>query len=279
MTANTAEDHEGKVVMPSKTRPRKFTARPPGTGEALRAVSAPVTEPIPTPAARARTATEDKLWEVLHSHPNSTAAELSVAAGIGKSTAAKILAVWGADGSVMRIGGIAEGSRRAADRWTIIDTDIDIDNPADAAFAEALIDAPAFTDAANVSEAANASEGDDHSGIGSNTNESGVEDTVEPAADAMVEGATADSAAETAPQKPPRLMPGMLRGMVEDFLGEHRGEEFSSSQIGTALGRSSGAVHNALETLVKTGSAVKTQDVPKRFTAAPQQEPTITAAN
>lgn len=262
--------------MPSKTRPRRFTARPPGTGEALQAGSAPVTEPTPTPAARARTAAEDKLWEVLHSHPNSTAAELSVAAGIGKSTAAKILAVWSAEGSVMRIGGIAEGSRRAADRWTIIDTDVDIDTPADAAGAEALIDAPTSTDTA---KAANASEGDDHSGVGCNMNESGVDDAVEPAADAVVEGDTADGAAETAPQKPPRLMPGALRGMVEDFLGEHRGEEFSSSQIGTALGRSSGAVSNALETLVKTGYAVKTQDAPKRFTAAPQQEPALTAAN
>jgi len=251
--------------MPSKTRPRTFTARTPGTGEALQAGSAPVTEPMPTPVARARTAAEDKLWEVLHSHPNSTAAELSVAAGIGKSTAAKILAVWGADGSVMRICGIAEGSRRAADRWTIIDTDIDIDNPADAAFAGALIDAPASTD---TTEAANVTEGDEHRSIGCNQNESGVDDTAEPAAIAMAEGDMADSAAETAPQKPPRLTPGALRGMVEDFLGEHRGEEFSPNKIGKALGRSSGAVNNALETLVKTGYAVKTHDAPKRFTAA-----------
>lgn len=257
--------------MPSKTCPRQFTARTPGTSDAVRAVSEPVTELTPTPAARARTAAEDKLWEVLYSCPDSTAAELSVAAGIGRSTAAKILAVWGADGSVMRTCGIAEGSQRAADRWTIIDTDVDIDNTADAKFAEAPIDAPVVTDTA---KAANATEGDDHSSIGSHKDESGVDEAAVSAADAMAEGDTADSAAQTATQKTPRLTSGALRGMVEDFLGEHRGQEFSASTIGKALGRSSGAVNNALETLVKIGYAVKTQDAPKRFTAAPQEEPT-----
>jgi biotin operon repressor len=251
--------------MPSKTGPRTFTAGKPGTGDALRAVSEPVRELTSTPPARARTAAEDKLWEVLHAHPDSTAAELSVAAGIGKSTAARILAVWGAEGSVMRTCGIAEGSRRAADRWTIIDTDVDVDSRADAEFAEAPIDAPA---------AADATESEDHSSIGSDKNESSVDNAAEPVADAMAEGDTVDSAAQTATQKPPRLTPGALRGMVEDFLGEHRGQEFSASAIGKALGRSSGAVNNALETLVKIGYAVKTQDAPKRFTAAPQEEPT-----
>src|SRR5437879_1774482 len=70
-----------------------------------------------------RTAAEDKLWETLHSHPNGTAAELSAAAKIGKSTAQKILVRWAADGSVTRTSGIAAGGRRAADLWAITDTD------------------------------------------------------------------------------------------------------------------------------------------------------------
>lgn len=258
--------------MPSKTYPHKFTACKPGTGEASQTVSESVTESTPTPAVRARTAAEDKLWEVLHAHPNSTAAELSVAAGIGKSTAGKILAVWGAEGSVMRTCGITEGSGRTADRWTIIDTDVDIDSTAGVEFAEAPSDTSAFTDVAN------AAEGEDHSSIGSHQNESGAHNAAKPAAEALVEGDTVNSAAQTATQRPVRLTSGALRGMVEDFLGKHRGQEFSPSMIGQALGRSSGAVNNALETLAKTGYAIKTQDAPKRFTAAPQ-EPVTSAAD
>ena len=72
-----------------------------------------------TVAANIRTHTEDKLWEALRATPNSTAADLSVAAKIGKSTAQKILVKWADDGSVTRTAGIAKGGRRAADLWTI----------------------------------------------------------------------------------------------------------------------------------------------------------------
>src|SRR6476661_2494250 len=71
-----------------------------------------------TGATTARTETEDKLWEALRANPNSTAADLSTDAGIGRSTAAKILARWANEGSVTRTSGIAEGGRRAADLWS-----------------------------------------------------------------------------------------------------------------------------------------------------------------
>jgi len=63
-----------------------------------------------------------------------------------------------------------------------------------------------------------------------------------------------------------RLPPGGLRGMVEDWLRDHAGEEHSPSTIGRALGRSPGAVANALNKLVADGYAVQTRDKPKRFT-------------
>ncbi|MGH3693791.1 MAG: hypothetical protein ACRDRX_07350 [Pseudonocardiaceae bacterium] len=65
-----------------------------------------------------------------------------------------------------------------------------------------------------------------------------------------------------------RLPPGGLRGLVEDWLRDHPGERFSPSAIGKALGRSSGAVANALDKLVADGYAAQTCDKPKRFTAA-----------
>lgn len=104
--------------MSSKTRTRKprTTATTATTTRALRSV------PDRPTTATARTDTEDKLWAELHTNPNSTAADLSAAATIGKSTAQKILVKWESDGSVTRTAGIAEGGRRAADLWAIVDT-------------------------------------------------------------------------------------------------------------------------------------------------------------
>ena len=105
--------------MSNKTRTRKTrTTSPTGSSRNLRSV------PDQGTAAKGRTDTEDKLWTVLHAHPNSTAADLASTAKIGKSTAAKILVKWAKDGSVTRTPGIAEGGRRAADLWAITDTDV-----------------------------------------------------------------------------------------------------------------------------------------------------------
>src|SRR3954470_24495583 len=54
------------------------------------------------PTARPRTAAEDKLWAALSAHPATPAAELATAAGIGRSTAAKILARWATSNLVTR---------------------------------------------------------------------------------------------------------------------------------------------------------------------------------
>jgi len=53
-------------------------------------------------AARPRTAAEDKLWRALGAQPATTAGELATAAGIGRSTTAKILARWATAGLVTR---------------------------------------------------------------------------------------------------------------------------------------------------------------------------------
>ncbi|RKT69494.1 hypothetical protein DFJ66_2724 [Saccharothrix variisporea] len=76
-------------------------------------------KPSATEKARVRTETEDKLWQAMLDKPDATAAELSTAAGIGKSTAPKILIRWLEAGLVTRMSGIADGGRRAADRWSI----------------------------------------------------------------------------------------------------------------------------------------------------------------
>ncbi|WP_345605044.1 hypothetical protein [Pseudonocardia adelaidensis] len=61
-----------------------------------------------------------------------------------------------------------------------------------------------------------------------------------------------------------RLPKGGLRGQVEDYLADTPGEH-SPIQIGKVLGRSSGAIANALESLVGSGGAVRTWERPRRY--------------
>ncbi|MFD3430749.1 hypothetical protein [Nocardia fluminea] len=110
-------------------------------------------------------------------------------------------------------------------------------------------------------------------------------DTTPP--DTAVAAPTADEPADPAPVTPTpvtptpdddpaadeqelvvRLPAGALRGQVEDFLRDHPEEEYSPHQIGKALDRSSGAVHNALVKLTKDGTARQTSTAPKKFALA-----------
>ena len=68
-----------------------------------------------------------------------------------------------------------------------------------------------------------------------------------------------------------RLPPGGLRGMVEDYLREHPDQAFGPSELGKKLGRSGGAVANALVKLVEAGTAVCAQAKPLRYTLAPAE--------
>ena len=69
----------------------------------------------PTPATPATEA----LLGALADRPGATATELAQAAGIGRSTAAKLLATLAGQGRVLRQPGGHHDGRRAADRWTL----------------------------------------------------------------------------------------------------------------------------------------------------------------
>jgi predicted transcriptional regulator len=210
-----------------------------------------------TAVTTACTETEHRLWEALHANPNSTAAELSTDAGIGRSTAAKILARWANKGSVSRTPGITEGGRRAADLWSISDPE-----------APSVTAKAAETEHADTDENATTAPSDIRTHI-TDTDETMADGDSpdEVTADAAVPTAEGKDTLEDGQQKMRRLPSGGLRGLVEDWLRDHPGEEFSPNAIGKALGRSSGAVANALDKLVAAGYAAQTQDKPKRFTA------------
>jgi hypothetical protein len=69
----------------------------------------------PTPATPATEA----LLGALADRPGATATELAQAAGIGRSTAAKLLATLAGQGQALRQPGGHHDGRRTADRWTL----------------------------------------------------------------------------------------------------------------------------------------------------------------
>jgi len=76
---------------------------------------------------------------------------------------------------------------------------------------------------------------------------------------------------DTVPTDKERLPKGGLRALVEEYLTDHPGEDFGPAKIGQVLGRSGGAVNNALEKLVADGYAIKTCEAPKRFVINPDR--------
>jgi hypothetical protein len=299
--------------MSTKTRTRTTSTRAAGATTGTTG-SAPTLRPVPdpdtAPVAAGRT-TEDKLWAALHAHPNSTAADLSTTAGIGKSTAAKILARLAGEGSVTRTSGIADGGRRAADLWAITtaadttadspaDTvapdrveqdDVDpvvVDDPATADNPEATHTTPADgvhpepTDPTPTDDAPASADTEPDTATapdvqGAAAPEVAATVAAEPVTDPTVSTAEGGASAATADGdgagvKAARLAPGALRGMVDDHLRDHPGQEFSPVEIARELGgKSTGAVSNALDKLVEDKIAVQTKDRPRRYALAPTE--------
>jgi predicted transcriptional regulator len=70
-------------------------------------------------SAPAPTSSADLLLGALADRPGATAAELAEAAGLGRSTVAKLLASLAAGGQVVRQPGGHQHGRRSADHWTL----------------------------------------------------------------------------------------------------------------------------------------------------------------
>ncbi|MEU4252459.1 hypothetical protein AB0F15_34155 [Amycolatopsis sp. NPDC026612] len=173
---------------------------------------------------------ETKVRRALEANPGTTAAKLASAAGVGRSTATKILSRWANEGVVTRTTG---KDQSVPVTWTITTT---------------------------VQEA-EAAPGDADEGIADSSPTTDL-DSHDTTGQATPEVPTADT------PKQERLPKGALYELVREFLHEHPGEEFGPVKIGTELSRSSGAVNNALEKLVTNGVATKTCEAPKRFTSS-----------
>ncbi|MEV6906003.1 hypothetical protein [Amycolatopsis sp. NPDC051071] len=276
------------------------TAPAPDTAEGdrhLRAVAdAPGQQNVPT--------TEDKVREALTDNPGATTAAVAMTAEVGRSTAAKILARWGRDGTAIRTAG--DGPRNP-DTWTLTPSDRATAAPSTE---DAQPDATAAGDTAEntgtpeeratVGDATAAQETETPTGPEpADDTEPTATDTTDyeapPSADAETDddgtttpppGTPADGVTKTEAEPSPagpstatgtvradtdRLPKGGLRALVEEYLTDHPGETFGPATIGKELRRSGGAVNNALEKLVADGYARRTCEAPKRFAINPDK--------
>ncbi|WP_439382123.1 MarR family transcriptional regulator [Amycolatopsis lexingtonensis] len=191
---------------------------------------------------------EPKVRRALEANPGATTAALASVAGVGRSTASKLLSRWAAEGLVTRTAG---KDQSVPVTWTLRD-DAQNDKAAEVATTEEAAAETADQRTEEPTAETDARE-DDRSPVPDS-------DVGTACAPATSEAATAD-----APKKE-RLPKGALYDMVLGFLQTHPGEEFGPAKIGAELARSSGAVNNALEKLVINGLATKTCEAPKRFT-------------
>jgi predicted transcriptional regulator len=193
----------------------------------------PKAKRVPEPQADtepATTSADDRVWQALRANPGTTAAEIAVAAGVGRSTATKALARLATEGSAVRTSG---PTPRAADRWQAADEPATDSKPPVPSVAP---DAPTTAKKAT--------------------------------ADTRSHGPRSTAGSTTTGTKSSRLRPGELHGMVEDFLTERPNMEFTPGDIGRKLNRSSGAVANALVKLTEKGVAALVCDRPRKYQAA-----------
>ncbi|MFD7013519.1 helix-turn-helix domain-containing protein [Streptomyces sp. NPDC059928] len=209
----------------------------------------------------------------------ATAAELALAAGLGRSTASKALTTLEQHGLAHREPGGHDGPHRTPDRWQRVQTNPTPDADAkDTATAEPANDspdpaeAPARDAADTVSEAAPqtaAPTADTPAPDSAAAPTPGVGDATEKTSEGEAAGDELTTAPAAQPAPTPgqrvRLAPGGLRQMVIAHLTAHPDEAFTATRISRAIEKSSGAIANCLTTLVKQQIAQQVSDTPRTY--------------
>ncbi|MFI6350232.1 hypothetical protein [Streptomyces sp. NPDC050560] len=223
-----------------------------------------------------------------------TVAELAPIAGVTASSVRKALSQLEARGLAVHTPGRRDGGRRLSNRWRAVPGEAGADAteaPADAQadprtatsasqnttddggettaapdghttsderlarLPEAEVPRPRSVDIQPVSTA--------NSPAGTAQAEAGARDSVaaEPAPAAQAAGASGERPTGGVG----RLAPGALRELVIGHLRAHPGEAFTATKISRVIERSSGAIANALVTLVKQGLAEQVSDAPRTY--------------
>jgi DNA-binding MarR family transcriptional regulator len=203
----------------------------------------------------------EAILDALRRHPDSTAAELAEAAGIGRSTASKALAVLEAEGHATRQQSAPQpGAKHAPDRWTLA-------SQATAGTAEphgkpAHRPEPNNEPPAAEQSAATPVDGADQPNDTGASRPAGAPPHHGPT---IVETGRTDRLSADQPAAGSRLRPGELRSLIHTFLAKRPGQQLTPTRIGKELGRSAGAVGNALATMTDAGEVTQTSAKPRKY--------------
>ncbi|MEY9963361.1 hypothetical protein ABIA33_001394 [Streptacidiphilus sp. MAP12-16] len=282
------------------------------------------------------------LYEAVLAQPGSSAAALASAAGIGRSTAGKVLTVMESQGLIRREVGGNEDGRRQPDRWNTTGESNPTTNAREGRQGEETqppVDQQEVTEGQPLTNTSSPDFGDDqltgdagpHDGpeadrLGDRASSPGsgvtaAEDDVQQPDDVaaatqppangfyqesdLIPDAELQSTAGDNTPAPPASAPGVAAGAVcptcghrtgtpgvrtvdagarlgqgglhqlaLEHLRAHPDQEWTSTGIGKAIGRSSGAIANALATMVTRGEAELTCAAPRRYRALSQPVPT-----
>ncbi|WP_152627909.1 hypothetical protein [Streptacidiphilus neutrinimicus] len=209
-----------------------------------------------------------RIYAALRAAPGSKVIEVARAAGTANSTTANQLKQMEQDGLARRTRGGSDGNRILPDRWYPAATAApagpqEVESPGRNSV-RAAPERPADSD----EETAAPSPGQESEQSG---------ETATPAdrhgrADELNSAAQPDTAPDVSPPDAPptgRLGQGGLRDLVRGFLDTHRETAYSPTRIARHLGRSSGAVANALVTLVNLGQAEMVTAKPRTYRLRP----------
>jgi predicted transcriptional regulator len=221
----------------------------------------------------------------------ATAAELALAARVGRSTASKVLVALEQRGLAVRTPGGFDGPRRIADLWHPAPSPTNANNsdhrahkptgaPAEPAelplhstdrqqvdaSCRAPEDEGTDTPPAATTDDADPGEGNVSDSAPDGASNSGAPDALTPHVPS--EQSPAPLAALIAPTHKQRLAPGGLRQMVLDYLQTHPDQAFTATKISRLIDKSSGAIANALHKLLMQGLAEQVTDQPRTYRLA-----------
>ncbi|MGH2903265.1 MAG: helix-turn-helix domain-containing protein [Solirubrobacteraceae bacterium] len=176
------------------------------------------------------------ILEVLKAAPQATVAQIAVSAGVGRSTAGKMLAQLESDGEVRRTEGGRDGNRRKPDLWSLA---------GEQAAANDTDTKPATSAAA-----------------------SGDKSDKQPTPGKPSSGKDEPTASTSEPEGG-KLKPNQLNPLVLGYLTDNAKDgPHSPTEIAKALQRSSGAVGNSLERLTNDKKVERVVDKPRRYAIA-----------
>ncbi|RFC71117.1 helix-turn-helix domain-containing protein [Streptomyces sp. AcE210] len=232
------------------------------------------------------------IYTALISNPGTTAAELALAAGIGRSTAGKALTILEEQGLAIREEGERTGPRRTPDHWRSAQSEdtgsgevevTDDATPDESSATDSVVTdevaktgtSPIPSDEPDTRAAARTPAQVEATSAPTTNKDRGAPDPDDACTDAEATKLSTEPSTRIAVTQPSvaivpkaRMAPGALRQRVIDHLQAHPEDGFTATRISRVIERSSGAIANALVILARQGIAEQVCEVPRTYRLA-----------